>query len=89
MLKNTVEMVKEQEVKTMSSRVDMGCNFYIQAEVEDTNNLIVDIGKGIFVELTQAQTVNVCDQKQQLYGLPYLLIFRETSRSYTGQSWSD
>ena len=52
---NTIEMLDEQQVKSTRMQVDMGCNFYIQAEVEDTSTLIVDIGKGVFVELNRKQ----------------------------------
>eukprot|EP00345_Euplotes_harpa_P008998 CAMPEP_0168354616 /NCGR_PEP_ID=MMETSP0213-20121227/24010_1 /TAXON_ID=151035 /ORGANISM="Euplotes harpa, Strain FSP1.4" /LENGTH=155 /DNA_ID=CAMNT_0008366567 /DNA_START=16 /DNA_END=479 /DNA_ORIENTATION=- len=66
-LKNTIEMLNEQGVKSTRMQVDMGCNFYVQAEVEDTDTLIVDIGKGIFVELTRKQALSVCEQKQTNY----------------------
>ena len=41
----------------------MGCHFYVQAEVPDTQNLIVDIGMGIFIEMNRKQTLNLCEQK--------------------------
>ena len=47
---NTIEMLDEQQVKSTRMQVDMGWNFYIQAEVEDTSTLIVDIGMGVFIE---------------------------------------
>ena len=60
-------MLIEQDLKSMKTQVDMGCNFYVQAEVEDTNTLIVDIGKGIFVELNRQQTLSICDQKHTIF----------------------
>ena len=64
---NTIEMLDEQQVKSTRMQVDMGWNFYVQAEVEDTSTLIVDIGMGVFVELSRKQAHSFSVQKLSLY----------------------
>mmetsp|Transcript_31021 Transcript_31021/g.30568 ORF Transcript_31021/g.30568 Transcript_31021/m.30568 type:complete len:106 (-) Transcript_31021:68-385(-) len=60
-------MLEEQKVKNLRTQVDMGCNFYVQAEVPDTETLIVEIGMGIFIELNRKQTLNLCEQKNEIF----------------------
>ena len=31
-LKNTLEMIREQKLKKYETQMDLGCNFYVQAE---------------------------------------------------------
>ena len=64
LLKHTIEMLEEQKIDKMDTKVDIGCNFYMQAQIEDTSTMIVDIGWGVFVELTREQAKSFCEQKQ-------------------------
>jgi hypothetical protein len=31
-LKNTLEMIREQKLKKFETQIDVGCNFFVQAE---------------------------------------------------------
>ena len=66
-LKRTVEILrtgnvttKKQSLKTM---VDLGCNFYCQAKIEDTSTIFVDVGFGIFVEFTLSEAEAFIENK--------------------------
>ncbi len=36
----------------MKTKVDLGCNFYCQANIEDPSRIFVEIGLGFYLELT-------------------------------------
>lgn len=48
-----------------TARVNVGCDFYCQAEVESTELVAVDVGLGFRVELTLAEAVVVCDERER------------------------
>ncbi|KAM9752910.1 protein UXT isoform 1-T1 [Menidia menidia] len=66
-LKNTVQSLQEAGSGSGSGRlkadVDLGCNFYVQAEVEDSSRLFVAVGFGFFVEMTQAEALSFIQRK--------------------------
>uniref|UniRef100_A0A3Q3LMC0 Ubiquitously-expressed, prefoldin-like chaperone n=1 Tax=Labrus bergylta TaxID=56723 RepID=A0A3Q3LMC0_9LABR len=49
-----------QQLKT---EVDLGCNFYVQAEVEDSSRIFVAVGYGFFVEMTHDEALKFIDKK--------------------------
>ena len=48
-----------------TARVDVGCDFYCRAVVPSTELVAVDVGLGFHVELTLAEAVAVCDEREQ------------------------
>ena len=44
-------MFREQKLKTFETRVDMGKEFYMQAEALDINSFVVKVSKHFYVEL--------------------------------------
>uniref|UniRef100_A0A3Q4M2T7 Ubiquitously-expressed, prefoldin-like chaperone n=1 Tax=Neolamprologus brichardi TaxID=32507 RepID=A0A3Q4M2T7_NEOBR len=49
-----------QQLKT---DVDLGCNFYVQAEVEDSSRMFVAVGYGFFVEMTHDEALRFIEKK--------------------------
>ena len=47
----------------MKTQMDLGCNFYCQAEVQDTKMVLVAVGFGFFVEFTLDEAVKFVDEK--------------------------
>jgi len=65
-LKNTIQMIQEtNDGKAMKTKVDLGCNFYCQAKVEDTSMIYVQVGLGFFVELTLSEAIQFIDKKTE------------------------
>ncbi|KAM9752911.1 protein UXT isoform 2-T2 [Menidia menidia] len=64
-LKNTVQSLQEAGSGSgrLKADVDLGCNFYVQAEVEDSSRLFVAVGFGFFVEMTQAEALSFIQRK--------------------------
>ncbi|XP_029911292.1 protein UXT isoform X2 [Myripristis murdjan] len=72
-LKNTIECLQSgsQQLKT---EVDLGCNFHVQAHVEDASRIFVAVGYGFFVEMTHDEALRFIDKKtRQLTAFTELL----------------
>ncbi|XP_051282748.1 protein UXT [Dicentrarchus labrax] len=62
-LKNTLQSLQESGCGQMKTDVDLGCNFYVQAEVEDSSRIFVAVGYGFFVEMTPDEALRFIDKK--------------------------
>lgn len=64
-LKNTIERIQEASLtdKQLKTKVDLGCNFYVNAKIPDTSRIFVKVGFGFFVELTLDEAVCFIDKK--------------------------
>ncbi|XP_056130371.1 protein UXT isoform X1 [Lampris incognitus] len=62
-LKNTIQSLQESGSKELKTEVDLGCNFYIQAHVEDSSRIFVAVGYGFFVEMTYTEALRFIDKK--------------------------
>ncbi|KAJ8265078.1 hypothetical protein COCON_G00141770 [Conger conger] len=62
-LKNTIESLQESGCKDLKTEVDLGCNFYVQAHVEDSSRIFVAVGYGFYVELTLPEALKFIEKK--------------------------
>ncbi|KAM4610420.1 protein UXT isoform 1-T1 [Polymixia lowei] len=62
-LKNTIQSLQESGCKDLKTEVDLGCNFYVQAHVEDSSKIFVAVGYGFFVEMTHTEALRFIDKK--------------------------
>ncbi|KAM9343452.1 protein UXT [Pholidichthys leucotaenia] len=62
-LKNTIQSLQESGSQRLKMDVDLGCNFYVQAEVEDSSLIFVAVGYGFFVEMTYVEALRFIDKK--------------------------
>ena len=65
-LRNTIEMFREQKLKTFETRVDMGKEFYIQAEASDLERFVVKVSQHYYVELNQDEALLFIKKKETL-----------------------
>ena len=49
----------------LTSRINIGCDFYCQAVVPSIELVTVDVGLGFHVDLTLAEAVAVCDEREK------------------------
>lgn len=57
-LKTTIEKIKENnETEGLKTKVDLGCNFYVQANIPDSSRIYVFIGFGFFLEMTHDEAL--------------------------------
>ncbi|CAJ1085653.1 protein UXT [Xyrichtys novacula] len=62
-LKNTIQTLQESGLQQLKTEVDLGCNFYVQAEVEDSSRIFVAVGYGFFVEMTHDEALRFIEKK--------------------------
>ena len=65
-LRSTIEMIREQKLKTYESRVDVGHEFYLTAEATDLDKIMVKVSREYFVELNQDEAFRFVDKKEKL-----------------------
>ncbi|KAK2850929.1 hypothetical protein Q5P01_007205 [Channa striata] len=62
-LKNTILSLQNLDSKQLKTDVDLGCNFYVQAEVDDFSRVFVAVGYGFFVEMNHNEALRFIDKK--------------------------
>lgn len=65
-LKNSIEAIKFAELpegQPLKTKVDLGCNFYAKAKVKNPQKVFVDVGLGLFVELTHVEALNFIEKR--------------------------
>jgi prefoldin subunit 5 len=50
----------------LNTRVDLGCNFYSNAVVHDPSTIFVELGYGLFLEMTFDEALKFVDKKVEL-----------------------
>ncbi|KAM9828617.1 protein UXT isoform X1 [Syngnathus typhle] len=55
--------IQETDSHHLKADVDLGCNFYVQAEVEDSSKIFVLVGFGFFLEMDHAEALHFIDKK--------------------------
>ncbi|XP_070559062.1 protein UXT-like [Ptychodera flava] len=67
-LRTVIEKIQESELEKngLKTRVDLGCNFYVQATVPDASRIFVAVGFGFFVEFTLPEALRFIEKKIKL-----------------------
>lgn len=65
-LKNVIERLQETGTRELTTQVDLGCNFYVNAEVPETSTIFVALDYGFFVELTLPEALAFIEKKNKL-----------------------
>ncbi|XP_034232311.1 protein UXT homolog [Thrips palmi] len=82
-LKNMIHTIEEADVGPdgFKTKVDIGCNFYMQANVPDPSKLFVDIGLGNYVELQSGEALKFCEMRIELLSKKGKLIQSECAKT--------
>jgi len=63
-LKNSIEQIQKAKItENLKTKVDLGCNFYVQANVLDPSKIFVFVGFGFFVEMTFPEALKYIDKR--------------------------
>jgi len=64
-LKSTIEKIKEglTPQTSLKTKVDVGCNFYVQANITNPSMICVSIGYGFFLEMTLPEALSFIEKK--------------------------
>jgi len=52
--------------KELMTKVDLGCNFFVQAEIDDCSKINVHLGSGLYAELSHDELFQFCKKKRNL-----------------------
>ena len=68
-LKNVIETLKNvgADKTGFKTQVDLGSSFFIQANVEDASNILLDVGLGHFVEFSLDEAVSIINVRLKLF----------------------
>ncbi|XP_046750464.1 protein UXT homolog [Diprion similis] len=83
-LKSTISALKSmrsESNKGFKTKLDIGNNFYVQAEVEDASTILLDVGLGHFVEFTLDEAVVVINVRLKLLDRQVKNIRRESAKT--------
>jgi len=64
-LKNNITLLQENRLQSIKSMVNLGCEFYIQANVPDITKVFVNIGLGFHAELTLQEALSFIEIKEK------------------------
>ena len=62
-LQTSVERLSTVQSRPIKEMIDVGCNFYMQAQVKDTEFIFVDVGMGLHVQLTFEEALKFLKKK--------------------------
>lgn len=65
-LRANIASIKESGQDSLETLVNVGCEYYMEAEIPDVSRVFVDIGLGIFAEFTLDEAVRVCSERETL-----------------------
>lgn len=64
-LENMIQTIQENNLveEGLKTKVDIGCNFYMQAFVSDPSKILIDVGLGYYVEFTLSEALIVIKRR--------------------------
>nr|SVE73986.1 EOG090X0MWD [Daphnia atkinsoni] len=82
-LLKTIKNLDELDVNPLKTKVDLGCGFFVQAEVPDISTILVSVGFGFFLELTRSETCDFITKKVEQLGERVKVLEEEASHINT------
>ena len=67
-LRNSINAIKISDLvpgEPLKTKVDLGCNFYCQARIQEPGRICVSIGLGFFLEMTLDEALEFLDRKDE------------------------
>ena len=67
-LRNSINAIKLADLvpgEPLKTKVELGCQFYCQARVEDPTKICVSVGLGFFLELTLEEALQFLEKKDR------------------------
>lgn len=70
-LKNFIQSISDVAPSSggLKTKMDLGCNFYIQANISDTSTMLVAVGLGHYVEFTMEEALRFVEKRVNLLTL--------------------
>jgi len=65
-LRNSIMAIREAQLakgEPLKTKVDLGCNFYCEARVDDPSRIMISVGMGFFLEMTLTEALEFIKKK--------------------------
>lgn len=62
-LKNTIQTMRDNLPDGYKTQMNIGANIFMEAKVNDMDNILVDIGKGVYINFTLEEALKFVDVK--------------------------
>lgn len=62
----TDEQNKKIKLRPITTKVDLGCNFYANAQITDPSKIFIAIGYGFFLEMTHPEALKFIEKKTKV-----------------------
>lgn len=60
------EQNKKAKLRSFTTKVDLGCNFYANAQITDPSKIFIAIGYGFFLEMTHPEALKFIEKKNKV-----------------------
>ncbi|XP_053551921.1 protein UXT [Bombina bombina] len=65
-LKNVIERLQEVGSEPLETQVDLGSNFFVNAQVPDSSKIFLALGFGFYAELTLEEALKFIEKKSKI-----------------------
>ncbi|XP_065354438.1 protein UXT homolog [Calliphora vicina] len=65
-LKSTIEAMRDNLEDGYKTQMNIGGNIFMEAKVSDLNTMLVDIGKGVYIQFTLEEALKFADFKVKI-----------------------
>ncbi|XP_075223286.1 uxt prefoldin-like subunit [Lycorma delicatula] len=82
-LKNTIQTFIDTDISKegLKTKVDIGCNFYMQAHIQDVSKICINVGCGHFVEFTLNEALLFIEKRLNLLNKMYTLLKKRSANT--------
>ena len=82
-LKNFIQSISDVGPPSggLKTKMDIGCSFYIQANISDTSTILVAVGLGHYVELTMEEALRFVDKRVNLLTLQVEKLKKDSAKT--------
>jgi prefoldin alpha subunit len=77
-IQSTLDIRGSGGIKT---KMDLGCNFYIQANISDTSTILVDVGLGHYVEFSMEEALRFIEKRVNLLTLQIEKLRKDSAKT--------
>jgi len=82
-LKNFIQSISDVGSSSggLKTKMDLGCSFYIQANISDTSTILVAVGLGHYVELTMEEALRFVDKRVNLLNIQIEKLKKDSAKT--------
>ncbi|KAJ1336752.1 prefoldin, alpha subunit [Batrachochytrium salamandrivorans] len=64
-LRNQIQVIQKQPGGNLKSMMNVGCDFFMKAQIPDTSKIILNVGLNVFVEMSLEEAVKFLEIREK------------------------